>query len=152
MQEQVQMRFLQQALEITEFSDFGPGAIANNSGNTYYVYGRGLNGFGSTGFSEGWTLTYDFTGLVNGYLPAGTLISVTDVDGFASGEENAILNATLASGATTAWATYFDNSLTAPPHGAPVYDSGTNSYSYATVSPAANGNYVLNYNRRSYLM
>ncbi len=127
----------------TEFSDFGPGSIANNSGNEYYVYGRGLNGFGSTGFVDGWTLTYDFSGLVNGYLPAGTIIAVTDVDGLASGGENVILNATLVSGATTAWASYFDNSLTTPPHGAPIYDSGTNSYNYASVSGANNGNWVL---------
>ncbi len=128
---------------ITEFSDFGPGAIANNSGNTYYVYGRGLNAFSSTGFSDGWTLNYDFTGLANGYLPAGTLISFTDIDGLASGGENAILNATLASGATTAWLNYFDNSLTTPPHSAPTYDSGTNSYNFGSATGTANGNWAL---------
>ena len=127
----------------TEFSDFGPGAIANSSGNTYYVYGRGLNGFGNTGFADGWTLTYDFTTLVNGYLPAGTMIAVTDVDGLASGGENVILNATLASGAITAWASDYDNSLTTPPHGAPTYNAGSNSYDYGAVTGAANGNWVL---------
>lgn len=115
---------------VTEYHDFNPGDVGNQSGNIYRMYGRGVfafNGSTGSGMSHSWTVTYNFSGLTNGYLPAGTLIGFTDIDGT---PETAILSAVLASG-SGAWLSaapldYTTNST----HGQAAYNSGANTYSF----------------------
>ncbi len=112
---------------VTEYHDFNPGDVGNQSGNIYRMYGRGLFAFnGSTGgVNHSWTATYNFSGLTNGYLPAGTLIGFTDIDG---NPETALLSAVLASG-SGAWlgAGPFDYTTNST-HGQPTYNAGANTY------------------------
>lgn len=44
------------------------------------------------------TVTYDFSGMVNGYLPSGTPFFATDIDTGTNGEGPMVISATLASG------------------------------------------------------
>lgn len=112
---------------VTEYHDFNPGDVPNQSGSVYRVYGRGLFAFNgaSGGVNHSWTVTYNFSGLANGYLPAGTLIGFTDIDGT---PETALLSAMLASG-SGAWLSaspldYTTNST----HGQAAYNAGANTY------------------------
>ena len=117
----------------TEYHDFNPTNKINESGRVYDVYGRGHFSFNAgTTQNHSWTLSYDFTGLDIGYLPAGTLIGFIDIDGTVVANEAILLTATLESGATTAWLENppYDKGYNPPqtPHGEAVYVPGNNSY------------------------
>ena len=124
---------------ITEYHDFNSGSIANASGEVYQVYGRGhfsFNGYEADSMSTiqpDRTLTFDFTGLANGYLPGGTFISFVDNDGMFSLDNGEYLLATaaLTSGGSTPWMTPQDSTIHAPFHGHGEYEAAgqpANSY------------------------
>ena len=117
----------------TEYSDFAPGQKINESDRIYDVYGRGHFSFNAgTTQNHSWTVVYDFTGLVNGYLPSGTMIGFVDIDGTAVANESIILDASLDGGGSTAWLNSppYDKGYNygQPPHGEAVYVSGNNTY------------------------
>ncbi len=119
--------------KITEYSDFEQGFKINESGRIYDVYGRGYFSIkAGTTENHSWTMTYDFTNLVNGYLPAGTMIGIVDIDGIAVSNEYLLLNATLQSGGTSQWLAQppHDKGYNPgqPPHGEATYISATTSY------------------------
>ena len=117
----------------TEYSDFPPGWKVNESGRIYDVYGRGHFSFNAgTIQNHSWVVSYDFTGLSNGYLPAGTLIGFVDIDGQAVANEVVIMAAALQSGGSTPWLETPPHDLGynygQPPHGEANYVSGNNQY------------------------
>ncbi|MEO1258230.1 MAG: hypothetical protein AAFZ15_05515 [Bacteroidota bacterium] len=114
----------------TEFHDFNPGNIENSSGRVYDVYGRGHFTFnsGSDPGGHSWTVTYDFTNMVNGYLPAGTVIGFVDIDGTALNGESVLLSAVLASGGSNAWLSNYDYNWPSNPHSTATYNAGANTY------------------------
>lgn len=119
---------------VTEISDFNPGDIANESGRVYDVYGRGHFTYnsGTDPAGHSWTVTYDFTTMVNGYLPTGTLLSFVDIDGVAVNGESVLLSATVPSGIGGTWLTNppYDLGYNPPesPHNEPTYNSGNKTY------------------------
>jgi len=126
------------ASRVTEFHDFNPGDLVNASGDIYHIHGRGHFGFNSS--PEGphdWTVTYDFSALANGYLPAGTLIGFIDIDGENGLNENLLLTAT---GTTDPWLEVFDYTAGVPTHGTAAYNAPgkpANSY-YFDGPPVSN--------------
>ncbi len=119
---------------VTGFSDLDPGETANQSGRIYDVYGRGHFTYnsGSDPAGHSWTVVYDFSTLVNGYLPAGTLLGFVDIDGVASNGESVLLSATVPLGNNGDWLTSppYDLGYNPPelPHGQPVYNSSNKTY------------------------
>lgn len=118
---------------LTEYHDFNPGDIPNTSGRTYEVYGRGIFGFNGAGggpaVEHDWTLTFDFSTLAPGYLPAGTVLGFTDIDGIAASNESILLSAVLHSGGTDPWMTFYDDAPNpAPGHGLAAYNALDNTY------------------------
>ena len=114
----------------TSLNDFGPGVYPSRSGRVYNVFGRGIFSFGSgTVENHSWTTSFDFTSLNLGYLPAGTMISVIDVDGM-SISESMNFSAVINGGGNQPWMDYFDDaeSLPEPEHGSATYNPVTNSY------------------------
>lgn len=118
---------------ITEYHNNAPGVLPNESDRIYDIYGGGNFVF-NNGSSENhsWKMTYDFTNMDKGYLPAGTLLGFTDIDGTAAANEAIVLTATLQSGGNAAWlgTSAHDNTDKNGqlPHGEINYISGGNSY------------------------
>ncbi len=110
---------------VTEFHDFNSGDVSNTSGNTYRVHGRGHTTFNSaTGaLPHDWTVTYDFSSLSSEYLPAGTMIGLTDVDGSAVGGEEVTMTASLAGGGSIQWLAVLDQTVSSPLHGTGAYEA-----------------------------
>ena len=117
---------------LTEGNDFNVGGMTHDSGSFYEVMGRGSTVFnnGSSSSASTWEIDYDFSGLANGYLPAGTLISIVDTgDG---PNETMIFEAGLEGGATAAWMELIDFTInqggqdqqTPAYRGANIYDVG----------------------------
>ena len=100
---------------LTGVNDFAPDDEPNNSGLYYDTIGRGgFNvGNGSSAGIGTWTISLDFTGLANGYLPSGTLLSFIDTgdDSMGNDAETTILTAGLVGGGTEEWMTEIDYSL-----------------------------------------
>ena len=118
---------------VTEYHDFDPGVIPNRSGSVFNTYGRGHFTYnGSSGGSDHlWQVSYDFTSLANGYLPAGTVLGFSDIDGISVANESVLLAATLDSGGSDAWLSYADDAPNPEPgHGLAGYDSLNNSYEF----------------------
>lgn len=119
---------------VTEFSDFNPGDVPNESGRIYDVYGRGHFTYnsGSDPGGHNWVVTYDFTTMVNGFLPAGTMIGFVDIDGIALNGESVLLTATVPSGNNDSWLNTppYDFGYDPPefPHSQPTYSSSNKSY------------------------
>ncbi|GEM_PF-867828 len=119
---------------VTEFHDFNPGTLPTQSGRVYDVYGRGHFSYsgGTDPGGHSWTVSYDFSGMANGYLPAGTLIGFVDIDGIANNGESVLLGATLQSGGNTAWLSNppydFANGATQDQQTESTYNVGNNTY------------------------
>ncbi len=125
----------------TEYHNQDAGDIPNESGEVYDIYGEGYFQFGSgTTQSHSWSLVYDFTNMTNGYLPAGTLIGLIDIDGSGVSNEEVSLAGVINTGGSAAW-------LAAPaedkgyqqddsPMAEPTFISGINTYFF--LGPAVN--------------
>ncbi|MEP2776086.1 MAG: PEP-CTERM sorting domain-containing protein [Luteolibacter sp.] len=96
---------------LTEGNDFNPGVFPTNSGMYYETIGRGnfTYGYGGSGGTSDWTMHLDFSGLSQGWLPAGTLLSFIDVgDGI---YETLMLSGTLVGGGSGEWMEEIDYSV-----------------------------------------
>jgi PEP-CTERM motif len=117
-----------------------PGMSALGSFKTNSSFGE----YGSNnGTTTEFTATYDFTGLANGYLPAGALIMFADVDRMAL--ENPTLTGVIAAGGTGAWLStvgnYSSDATTAVTDiFATVGFDGTSTYTLAAQGINDNGN------------
>ena len=101
----------------TSLNDFGPGVYPSRSGRIYNVFGRGIFSF-SPGTTENhlWEYNFDFSTMINGYLPIGTLISINDVDGL-NINESVLATPVFFGGDSGLWMDYFDDAFTAPEPG-----------------------------------
>ena len=115
---------------VTEYHDWAPGVKPNATENVYRVFGRGIFSFnsGSAPLPHDYDLFFDFTSLDGGYLPAGTILGFTDIDGTGTGEV-ITLTSTPASGPNDAWLTFFDYTVDpVDPAGLVTYDPIAHSY------------------------
>jgi hypothetical protein len=117
-----------------------PGMAALGNFKTNSSFGEYASNNGTT---TEFSATYDFTGMANGYLPAGALIMFADVD--RTGPENPTLTGTIAAGGIGPWlnfvGNYSANAATALTDiFANVTFDGTSTYTLAAQGINDNGN------------
>jgi PEP-CTERM motif len=117
-----------------------PGMAALGNFKTNSSFGEYASNNGTT---TEFSATYDFTGLANGYLPAGALLMFADVD--RTGLENPTLTGTIAAGGTGPWLNFVGNySSSAATAVTDIFASvsfdGTSTYSLAAQGINDNGN------------
>ncbi len=122
-------------VRVTSYDDFNWDTVVSENGTQYKVNGRGIF---SGGPVNEYRYTFDFSTLDVGYLPAGTFVAFTDVDGLGAGET---INAS-ATGLTTAgapWLGYTTRKVVGGPQSLFTYVPADNTYNFDTAVPSTNG-------------
>ncbi len=129
---------------VTGIDDFGPPVPGaefpgreNVSGELYFIYGTQRFNFRGDGTAPTtWTLEFDFTTLANGFLPAGTLLAFTDIDGVNTDGEMLTITAALESGTNDPFLAFLDrNDNEGEFMDEAVHNPLSNSYTFDDADP-----------------